>query len=366
MIYKKTPNGYILITTLLIVSLAITIGTYIFNRGSIFLPFSNAIIHREQAKQLVEGALQKITAQLAEIPQKKESENNNEAPEDKKKSSDKLFILREEFLRILSLLNQLQIFKLTQESDGIEAEIKMCLASQQGKININSIYDFENKKFIQKQKGSADWKAILQELCKRIETKTNSKNLFAAFEKILQAREYPFDDVTELLANTSFAQAFSNNIFYMPRPKEPNTVSIQAALYLTDIFTISDDQENINPFLLSHSIAQLLELTDAHQQDPQKRNELIQNIAKNMKEKFNWNKDWKTFLQPLYQKELNAVNTLFIPLFTKDFAPNSFCVTIEATVQQVTQRAFAIIKRKERADIGQMVYDIVIEQFYWI
>lgn len=62
-------------------------------------------------------------------------------------------------------LHQWQTFKLKEGVEGIDATIRICLSCEEGKINLNNIYDFKEKKF---NNGA---EKFLQDIFGRIEKK---------------------------------------------------------------------------------------------------------------------------------------------------------------------------------------------------
>ena len=186
--YKKNADGYIMIFTLLIVGAAMMVVTYVGHRGSFYLPFSTMIAERAKAKALALGGIQVAIAQLSFVSQKneqaKEASNANTNAQ-ASGAGQQANSEEQEFLsRILPSLNRWQEFGLTEEIDGIDGQIKICLMCEEGKINLNKIIDFTKGQL----RGSeqSGWKAIMQELFKSMEKGGKANELFAAFEKYIK------------------------------------------------------------------------------------------------------------------------------------------------------------------------------------
>ncbi len=162
----KKSKGYILIFTLLITATATVVVTYIFNRGIIYVPFMQIMIDREKAKMITLGSIQIIASQLTY--QEKETK---QIPNDNEKKL---------LARILPTLNRWQTFQLKENIEGIDAELRICLMCEEGKINLNLIYDFSQHKFHGQGKKQGDWKKFLQEIFQRIEKKNKGKDLFTS------------------------------------------------------------------------------------------------------------------------------------------------------------------------------------------
>ena len=198
---RHTHSGYIMIFTLLAISAAMVIVTYIGHRASYYLPFSYMIHDREKAKMLSLSGVQVAIAQLAQPDEKKEQKKEQQQPQGEQKEAAgaaQKSIPEKEFLsRILTTLNRWQDFVLTENSDGIDGTIKICLMCEEGKINLNRIIDFKKNAFRGDEKSG--WKAVMQEICKAIDRVAKTGDLFPAFEKIVKEIDVKFNDSTELI-----------------------------------------------------------------------------------------------------------------------------------------------------------------------
>ena len=324
-----------------------------------YIPFVRIVVSREHAKQLALSGLQYAIANVAFVPKKeKEPSAFTKVTADKQDAKlDKDFIAQEAIARFVPAINQWQTIELDDLVDGITGKLQICFMSEEGKININRVYDFEKKKFVGERAKGQDWKIILQELFKQVEKITNAKNLFAAFESILKKRDVPFDDVTELLQNKIFSDAFGVRSFYDPK---------QPGLYLTDLFTTFSSDMSLDVWLLSDALCKVLGIARASTQSTENRKAHIEKIKKNLKQEYTWNLDWKPLLQPLYEQDIARINKIFVPLFQKSFDPKVLSVRIHATVGRAIIRLYAILERNERAENGQIVYDVRIKRFYWL
>ena len=62
--------GYVMILTLIIVSLSVVLATYLARRSTIFNAFASTAIKREKAKMLALSGIQIAMSQLASTPEK--------------------------------------------------------------------------------------------------------------------------------------------------------------------------------------------------------------------------------------------------------------------------------------------------------
>ena len=58
-------HGFVLVTTLLILSLAVVLISFLINRSTVFFPLARITIDREKAKELALGGLQLALSQIA-------------------------------------------------------------------------------------------------------------------------------------------------------------------------------------------------------------------------------------------------------------------------------------------------------------
>src|SRR5207302_419514 len=68
---------------------------------------------------------------------------------------------------IIRMCNVWQQFLLTQEADGVDGTCEIYITCEHGKININELYDFEEKKYITHK--DIDGKKIIEWLGTRID-----------------------------------------------------------------------------------------------------------------------------------------------------------------------------------------------------
>ncbi len=357
---RKNKGGYILLLTLLITSAAIAVVTYIFNRGTVHIPFSQTMIKREKAKMLAIGGVELAIAKLAKKAPKEEKR-----AEEKEKKTDAAKEAKHFLTNILPAINRWEEFSLDEEIDGTDGTIKICLMSEEGKININNVYDFEQLQFVGEKTKNKNWKILLQEVFQRIEKGTKAKDLFQAFEKFLKSRQYKVNDVTELLTIKEF-EIFKNAVFYEPLIKKEKEREKQQ-FYLTDIFTTWSSDTNLDPWLFSDSINGIFGLPRASTAEVSKRKEQVSGWLKEFKLKVTWNvNEWKKYMVPVYGKELRVLPKNIESILSDTFAPKMFSVLSYGTVGAVTQRLFAILERTEHSQNGQIVYDVKIKKLYWL
>lgn len=157
---QNKKEGYILVLTMVVLAAIITLITYMFIRSSTYASYMHTMIQRQKAKQLTFGGVQVAIAQLAHPDEQEKDAKKKQTPDSASKLGEhedesSIAITPDEqtkqFLaRILPIINRWQIFELQEKIDGIDGTLKICLMCEQGKINLNKVYDFEKKSFMAK------------------------------------------------------------------------------------------------------------------------------------------------------------------------------------------------------------------------
>ncbi len=348
---KSIRKGFVIPLVLMLISIAMILTTAIYRRGSLFVPFITTMYQWEQAKFLALSGIQIAMSQLAELPTpKKETSSAAGAAANSTPDEATLF-----FRHIFPRINRWQTFPLKKEHDGIEGSIKIALASEDGKINLNAIYDFVKKKFQGEGESKGDWKKIMENLFQKIQKRMGIKtNLFEGFEKFLKQRQYKVNDASELLTIDAF-RPFVARQFY-----EPSVNHKEQRLFLMDLFTVYG-YGTLQPWLLSDSMRGALDMQGT---SPQLT--LREDLMKNFKSHVTVANDWKLLFQPIYGIELQRLPTGIDAVFATTFDPKLFSVVSYGVVGSVTVRAYAILERIRRVVKQKTWYDIKIKKFYWI
>lgn len=379
---QTTKSGYILIVTLLLVSLSMFIATYIANRGIIYMPYARATTEREKAKILARSGIELAISQLAEFEAPPKEKKSAAAKQTNSKEEKKQPEQQEQLLRkILPDLNRWQKVELKKNSEGIDGTIRFAVISEQGKININALYDFENQRFIDekdekkldKQQEQQSIRQLFKDVFEGVRKVYGGKNLFEPFEKFLKERHYKLNDITELLTIDGF-DVFKEHIFYEP----PTILAAKGArstpgkkqerpLFLTDLFTVWSTSDTIEPWLFSDSLLGLLQLERASADDDhEKRVKLIDTQMKKFKLESSWDKDFKEILEPLYKKEYKALPKSVQARLAKKFEPTLFSVISYGTVGKITQRLLAILKRSVTKTDNDVTIEVSIQRLIWL
>ena len=367
---NKKP-GYILVLTMIMMAALSAIVVYIFNRGMTAIPLNGLVIEREKAKMValsgVEVARSLIVA-IHDIPQTasgkqetgssvqkegvalKPSENTNKQAQ----NTDQQLIQQ-----LLPVMGRWVTYLLKESIDGVEGELRLCSTCEDGKINLNKIFDFKTHKFIGEGTQGGSWKIMLESLLKSVGAATKTADLFAGLETFLKAQKGLLEDVTQLLLIPAFA-SFATKL-YVPLPDASK--EIVPAIALTDLFTLYSTTPTIEPWFLSTSV-QLACGIAVNSSTVQQRTKDVMQWTKNFKPFAQWKTDWNVTLKNVYTKEFNALPKGLDSFFTANFKPAFFGVLVEGTVGKVKQKVYAIIERTRHSHNNQIVYDSVVRKLY--
>lgn len=380
---KQTKNlnpGYILVLTLMIISILVIVVTGVFYNTVAQIAFTKTIVDREKAKVLALSGIQLAIDKLTlpeEKPQKEEVDKKGK--EDSKPKDNKS---KQLLKRILPKLNRWQVINLKEDTEGIDGQIKICITSEDGKINLNKLFDYKTHKFLNdadakkipgdkatsaeasdkadekktdetKNKPKPDAKKFLETIFSAMTEYTQRKDLFSELQANLQKRKFPMNDITELISIPKF-EYFQNNLFYEPAA----TKDSKRPIYLTDIFTTWTDSDKVQPWLLSDSLRALFGLKRVKFNDENEINQLVGEWLKNFNDSNNWQTDWDKTLKPVYGKDFKNLST-HIQFFLADkFAPKIFSVISYGTVGVITQRLIAILELSSENSY-------TIKKLYW-
>lgn len=342
---RTKQSGFIMVLVLFILSIGVALSVRLFNTGMVHSFFIRISSDREKAKWLAHGGVQLAISRLSLTT----SSTGNQDPAAQEKA------LLE---AILPGLNRLQTFELKEDVEGIDGTVGFCIVSEDGKLNLNKLYDFKEKKFLFEGKAQ-DTKKVLTTALSSLKLLAGDTDLMVALEKYFKERGRPLDDVTELYNIKEFAAAFQSNTFYEPPlPKEE-----KRPIYLMDLFTVDTQSGRIQPWLFSDSWCGVLGLSRAAAGDLKKRETEVKSWLKEFKTMAQWSTDWDKMLKPVYGKDFAALPKDADPLFSQQFGAQTFSVLGYGTVGAVTQRVYAVVQRQNTAEKGK-VSSFIIKRTY--
>lgn len=340
-----TSAGYIMVLTITMVAVLTTLITYMVTRVQTYYPASKHAQANMQAHLLALGGVQIGMAQLFDFIMEKESKEQGAKTEKKANPADQWKLFLEKFL---PKLNVWQTFDLKRNIEGIDGTIKICLGSEEGKLDINQLWDFKNNSFFFEKDENK--KKLYEELFNRMNKLGKASDLFASFQKFFKNRGYLMNDVSELLLIKEY-KVFVENLFYEPDKKEP-------LIYLTDIFTIWTGKKTIDPWLFSASWQNILELKHEKKKD-------LKEVLKQFKPTIKWSTEWDKTLALIYEKNLNTLPKNIDSLFADTFEPKIFSVLCQGIFEKTTSNLLAIIElTKTRTQDSEQKIEVKIRKLY--
>ncbi len=335
-------RGYILVLLFGILSACMLLMSTFLSRIRYYQQLMHTLVQKNDATDLAYNAVQ-IGQGLLTVPSEKEKQEKSAKGSDEK-SSDQ--IPYKTFLtHIFPALHTVGSFDVSKSCSDMKGILHLCIRSETGKININSLYDFRKKEFAY-QGQAGDRRKFCQWLFEKISKITHKPSLFDVFEKYLKTRAQEFNDVVQLLEIPEFAQVFGSDVFFQI------DAGAQKRLFLTDIFTVFTDKETINPWFFSHSWRILLDMTPkALTSEEQKK------VVSSFKSTAHWDTDWQTSLKMLYQKEYADLPQEIKSLLTTECEANIFSLLLRATIGETIATIFVIVKKHMNED--SLPFDIL-------
>jgi hypothetical protein len=346
---QRNTSGFVMVLTLMIIAIGVIVVNQFSYRGSLHLRFNQIQIDQEKATLLAWSAVQIAICQLHI---EKEDGINKKSTEKTEKKEDPYAVFAK---RIFPVLNQFQTFNLKENIDGITGTIKLCITSEDGKLNLNQLYNFENHSFAIPEIPKATSDKVFTYIFDQIK-KESRVPLFTGFENFLKERSFECNDATELLIIPEFNTMFSKNVIYTPTQSTQDGTK-KRIFYLCDMFTTWSEKPTLDPFLLSPAIQTILGL----QFDNSGLNELLKDFTRDPQP---LQQLWDTKLKKLYGKEFKALPKEITDLFSTKFEPSTFSVLCYATVGNVTQRLYVILRRTQSYEMLRDEFDIV--KVYWL
>ena len=355
--------GYILMLTILGISVAVSLITVVVQQALSYQQQVRISIDRAEARLLVFSSLDMALSQLSLVLPKEEKKSEKKA---------ELEAYQKWLLKILPKLNRWQSYQLTQDLEG---SIDLFLASEQGKFNLSS---FEAElQGLKQQAVKKDQPAKQPSAAKPPAKEPNDKkkqeapelakgSSLAAVDELLkkekaiglkevlkrfhgQMRRMP-EDPTELLNIDRFKE-FKGQLFVTPEETKK--------IALTDLLTVRHG-EKMNPVLLTRSVQNLLGLKDGLAT-------ITEETVKKIKPKVQWAQEWDTILADVYGKKFASLPEGIPPLFGDEFGVTAFSVVSYCTVGTVTQKVYAVLELTEpgpEQSPKSLIYKV--GKLYWL
>lgn len=342
---SNIPQGYILVLTVLILSISVILLTHIINKTITFTHFAHIASDREQAKLLAESGIDIALAEFTLV------------------STDTKNIINNQLTAQLPFLNTWQSFTLTRDFDGIDGICKLYISCEEGKIDINSLYDFEKKRWRKEEPkispfakpGSVppiyDAKKIITLLGEKLKSSFGGKNPVDILDHLFKSRKEPLEDLSLLLT----AKDLPKQPTIFPDPSDSDK-----AIAISDIFTVFTNKKNIQPLMLSSGIIKALGF-----KSPQRSKDVL-GFIKKIKPTMQWESSWHDTLAPWYGIEYTVIPPEIQSLFASKFEGKTFSVVSYGIVGTFTQKLCVVLQQQEGGLQGQQQPRYIIKRWYWL
>lgn len=336
---QKTPS-FVLLFVVMMMSIVTMLTQQLLKSVMVGSMFDRTMVARERAEILALGGVQVAIAMLSKQKEAAKPGNAQDAHEKEKEDPEKdtkVFLTK-----ILPILNRWKIFELSEKEDGTAGTLKICISCEEGKLNLNEIYDFKKHAF------KSDFEPLVAAL--EIDNKYQVIKFLTEFFK---KRNKKLDDLSELMVIPEFAKL---DVFYNPpeliSKKEKELLkdgkSKPRNIALFDIFTIDSEQSLMQPLLFSSGMCAVFGLRLPEAEDTVKMKDKFKTVIDQYKKEWcrDWIKSWE-FLRPIFEQK-GPLAPQFAKLFTQEFEPSLFSVLSLGVVDGVEQRLLAIIKKVDK------------------
>lgn len=357
---RSLGQGFILVLTTLIIASSVLLISLVINRVNAYRHLSTLWVDVEKARCIALGGIEIAVSQLMPLYAKEGAEEEKgEKPANKEVKGEKKEPTFEEKTAparvLLQVLNRWQVFSLKENLEGVEGECHLYISSEEGKINLNTLYDFKKKELKKESPDAKKISAFLTDSSRSLFEKAKQKPLqfSSVFEKLFKDRKAPLNDVTELLSLPDVAR-IQETSFIEPESKK---------VMMTDLFTVSTSTSSVNPLLFSKTVGQLAGLgtPPTTLEEPK----VLEELAALMKApKIEWETAWQRTLSKIYSKDYRALPETLKPLFATRFEANVFSVVSYGKVGSITQKVCAIIEKNK--DTSPKNRRFIYKRLYWI
>jgi hypothetical protein len=293
--------------------------------------FVRAMVAREQAEMLALGGIRIAMAQL--LPPRVKRKAAKLTEQEQKKKDQAAFLQA-----VLPHLNRWQDFILEESIDGIDGQIRICICSEDGKINLNEAFDFKKGEF------DKEIAFMLKKLA--MKGKLAQGVLLKKLTEFLKKRKKKLDDITELLNVDGFEGI---SLFYKP-PKLPDKKKRgepNVTIALQDLFTLWRGKKEMEPMFFSDAMCAILGLRRPRANDSERIKEKFKQVIENFRA--DWGKDWEAnwkHLQIIYDQK-PALLKQIKGLLSQEFEPRVYSVLSCGKVAGVEQCLLAVIEKSE-------------------
>jgi hypothetical protein len=341
---QHNQQGFIILSMFMILTLCATLVSLFMIRGTIYgYSMRYFVSDKKNSLQLQSGL---ALAQKLITPSSNSSSQQSSAQQTTAGVSSSTDDPKAQLEQLLKNREK----KITAEMLGETGDVDLLLSvvAESGKININSLYDFTNKKFVNQGSTTGDRQKLCQWLFDRIAQVRGGQSLFEPFAEFLKKRTAALNDVTELLAIPEFSEYFYQSVFYRSQLETEK----KQPLYLADLFTVVTEDATIQPWLLSPSLIVVLGGKSASLGEKK-----IQEALKQFAATADWSTQWNETIGVLYGIKFDNLSEEMKSMLTPQFEATIFSVSLHIDSQKNAAGLCALIKKKTETN-GLSTYDI--------
>lgn len=363
---QSKENGFVLIVVLVLMMFFAVVAQRFSRQILINQAYSRSNTRKEQAKLL---ALSGIGIALCQMYKAEHLDSGKNPTETEK--------LQKLYAYILPKHHLWQEYRLESKTDGINGNIYFSISSEDGKIDINQVYDPEKKALSENLKPILDKFSI----SKNEKEQKLSQYLLEFFKK---RKNKKIEDPTQLELGEWF------KTFYCPPPlpNEKKDGFVDKKTAISDLFTVFGSKTGLNPMLLSTSIRKVLGFSKPEYKDETNKKDIFKKVCSKISENYgsNWQSNFKE-IEPIYLSKENDLqeNSVDITssqekndedgdleekkekqtkksskglgeienLLSKEIEPKFFSVLSCGKYKEVRQCILAIVEREKLKDIDE-------------
>ena len=304
---QAKKDGYILVTVLAILSLAIVLVTRLLADSTIEQSFTVNALKKLKAQQLAMSGIE-----IAKSIIQKQDDDKSGA---------------KQALEILKYLNQWHLIDI-KEDEQVVGKINFYLAAEDGKCNINKCLKFGKNA----ESKNTDIVNSLIVINKPLSKLLQNEDIYEALKNWSKTIPVPLNEISQLIMLDKMSY-FKDHLY-----QDKTDYS------LNDIFSLIKNDDLLDPWLFSASICKLLSLKTAKDYGSAQWREELPNWLKKFSATNNWESGWDEILAPIYGKKLAELPLNIVKILKTKWDPKVFSVIVNATFDNVSYSLFAIIE----------------------
>lgn len=344
-------SGYILVATMLLVLLATSLVVGLVYRIIGMIPYAQQAIEKEKCLLVIDGGATHIQGLLTYMPEI-EKKHAKEAEANKKSSQSEPFKVI--MSRIFPYINRWRHFEYKEASDGVDAKLLIYTSVEDGKININGLYDFETKKFVAHNNKSSDPKKLIMPAFQLLEKQYKITGLSDNFEKFLKTYDGPFNDISELCLIPGF-EACSAHMF---------TTHDSDMVALSDLFTVVGNRSLIKPWFFSRAVQRCFGLKEKELESDKQAGIIKKWINDFPLTVSDWPSEWSKVCKDRYQQDYAKLSSEMVKFFDITGVPQFFMVICIGEINNRSVSGVYYIEVIESRENNQVSYQSRVVKRY--